>query len=257
MKDWIANVETWLQNLIERTLERLAGGRIRAASLGAAITRAMETSLRHDRAKRPWAADAYEFHIHPEDLQILLDETPDLQAILEQTVLQATRDGGYSLASAPNVDWVTDAELQRNDIRVEARHSRPPLEHTQQMPVLRQKDLPRGAVSGVLVNVDGRAYALDREEVSIGRLPDNHIVLSDPRVSRRHAQVRLREGRHVVFDMGSMAGTRVNGRPIMDCVLEHGDVITLAGNRLEYRIHAATQSPAQPKTKEKPEEDET
>ena len=142
MADWIARIEAWLQNLVERTLERLAGGRIRAASLAAAITRAMETSLRHDQAKRPWAANAYELRIHTDDLQILLDETPDLQAILEQAVLRAARNGGYSLAAAPKVEWVTDAEMQRNDVHVEARHSHPPPEHTQQMPALREKDLP-------------------------------------------------------------------------------------------------------------------
>jgi len=246
MPDFLSRIENRLQTLVEGGLERLAGGRVSAASLAAAITRAMETSLQRDRADRPWAADVYKIRMHPEDLQALQQEDPDLEAKLEQAVLQATRDGGYSLLAAPCVDFETDEELKHNKVDVQPNHSRPLLAHTQQMPTLQGKELPKHAERAYLVRADGRAYALDREIINIGRLPDNHIILSDPRVSRRHAQVRLREGCHLIFDMSSLAGTQVNGQPIMEHLLQHGDVITLPGMHFEYRIQETSPSETSP-----------
>jgi pSer/pThr/pTyr-binding forkhead associated (FHA) protein len=53
-------------------------------------------------------------------------------------------------------------------------------------------------------------------------------------VSRHHAQIRLRFGQYVIFDLGSQAGTMVNGKPIQQKALEPGDVISLAGVSLIY-----------------------
>jgi len=54
------------------------------------------------------------------------------------------------------------------------------------------------------------------------------------RVSRSHAQLRLRFGHYVVYDLGSTAGTFVNGQRIEECVLRPGDVISLGGVPVIY-----------------------
>jgi hypothetical protein len=245
MADFLSRIETKLRSLVEGGLERLPGGRLAAASIAAAISRALETSLQLDHANKPWAADSYKLRMHPEDLQALQQENPNLTAELEQAILQATRDGGYSLLAAPTVEFETDEQLKRKSVDVQADHSRPLLDHTQQMPLLQEGDIPQGAVHAYLVSADGRAYALDCEIINIGRLPDNHIVLSDPRVSRRHAQIRLREGYHMIFDMSSLAGIQVNGEPVTEHMLQHGDVITFPGDRFKYRIHETAPSQVQ------------
>jgi pSer/pThr/pTyr-binding forkhead associated (FHA) protein len=48
----------------------------------------------------------------------------------------------------------------------------------------------------------------------IGRERDNDLVLTDPRVSRYHAQIELVEGQWTVLDLGSVNGTFVNDQPI-------------------------------------------
>src|SRR5437667_461454 len=53
-------------------------------------------------------------------------------------------------------------------------------------------------------------YPLDKPLVSIGRLSDCDIVVSDPGASRRHAEIRAEDGRYVLADLGSTNGTKVN-----------------------------------------------
>jgi pSer/pThr/pTyr-binding forkhead associated (FHA) protein len=62
-------------------------------------------------------------------------------------------------------------------------------------------------------------------------------VLADTNVSRRHAEVRRATdggGGHVVSDLGSTNGTKVNGVGVRSHRLQHGDEITVGSTRLRY-----------------------
>lgn len=78
-------------------------------------------------------------------------------------------------------------------------------------------------------------FPLKLSITSIGRKIDSVLVLNDPRVSRRHAEVRCFKGRFVVFDMNSSGGTYVNGHRITHSLVYDGDVISLAGVQLVFR----------------------
>ncbi len=74
-----------------------------------------------------------------------------------------------------------------------------------------------------------QVYRLTRKTINIGRHTDNDIVVSDPHVSRHHAQLRAVQGHFVLFDLGSTGGTSVNGRRVSQQILQGGDIISLAG----------------------------
>jgi predicted component of type VI protein secretion system len=61
----------------------------------------------------------------------------------------------------------------------------------------------------------GQRFALRQGLTTIGRAPDNDIVLTHPSVSAHHAEVRYEAGRHIVHDKGSTNGTFVNGRRVL------------------------------------------
>ena len=65
--------------------------------------------------------------------------------------------------------------------------------------------------TSTLVLPDGGRVALGDEPTVIGRMPDCAVPLSDPQVSRRHAEVRRDEFGFRVVDLGSTNGTQVNG----------------------------------------------
>jgi len=71
-----------------------------------------------------------------------------------------------------------------------------------------------GTVSFTLVDGSSRrAIAITHSPFTIGRLPENDLVLAHPFVSRRHADLVLEEGGCFVVDQGSRHGTFVNGQP--------------------------------------------
>lgn len=79
-----------------------------------------------------------------------------------------------------------------------------------------------------------QVFPLLKPLVHIGRRPDNDLVLGDPRVSRRHAQLRLFRGHYMLIDLGSTGGTQVNGKPIRRTVIYPGDHISFAGVDVTY-----------------------
>lgn len=70
----------------------------------------------------------------------------------------------------------------------------------------------------VINHFDGReervALPLSETPIRVGRETDNHVVLSDPRASRYHAQVRRSETGVEIMDVGSANGTFVGARRI-------------------------------------------
>lgn len=66
-------------------------------------------------------------------------------------------------------------------------------------------------------------HKLESDITSVGRHPDNDVVLTCPSSSGRHAVIRSTEDGVFVQDLGSSNGTRVNGAEIEEAVLNDGD----------------------------------
>lgn len=74
--------------------------------------------------------------------------------------------------------------------------------------------------------LSGKSLQLDQSEGTLGRRDDNSYILPDPRVSRVHASLRKEAGAVILTDLGSSAGTKVNGEEVNGPrVLRHGDRI--------------------------------
>jgi pSer/pThr/pTyr-binding forkhead associated (FHA) protein len=85
--------------------------------------------------------------------------------------------------------------------------------------------------------------AVGAHPVSIGRLPDNTIVIDNPAVSGRHARV-FREGNHYVLeDLKSTNGTFVDEKPIARHTLLEGDVVLVAKHSLVFTLAGGEQGP--------------
>jgi len=97
-------------------------------------------------------------------------------------------------------------------------------------------------VDGLLVDSLGRTLRLDASRtMRIGREPDNDIVISNPSVSRHHAEIFPRNGGFYVRDLQSRNGTEVNGRRgdeerlLDEARVRFGDVEFTFGSPKEHR----------------------
>ncbi len=90
------------------------------------------------------------------------------------------------------------------------------------------------------------------DTVGVGREPGNEILIASPHVSRRHAVITWRSGWFVISDLGSLAGTQVNGRLIdAPTPLHGGDILTFFDVEMSFHLVAqrkesGTQAASQP-----------
>jgi len=85
-----------------------------------------------------------------------------------------------------------------------------------------------------LIMAGTQAIPLNQSPITIGRSHENTIVLDDPRVSRKHLEIRVIRDHFVLFDLNSSGGTFVNGQKVSQGILYPGDVISLAGVSLVF-----------------------
>jgi pSer/pThr/pTyr-binding forkhead associated (FHA) protein len=70
--------------------------------------------------------------------------------------------------------------------------------------------------------------------VTIGRLPDNTIVIDNSAVSSRHARIAREGPQFVVEDLESTNGTFVNGDKVTKRALRHGDTILVGKHKIFF-----------------------
>jgi pSer/pThr/pTyr-binding forkhead associated (FHA) protein len=84
----------------------------------------------------------------------------------------------------------------------------------------------------------GRIVALPNHLVTLGRAPDNDIVVGDPATSGHHGRIDVRGGSFWISDLGSTNGTLVNGDPVIERQLADGDMIAIGQNTLRFTLEA-------------------
>ncbi|MGC8764233.1 MAG: adenylate/guanylate cyclase domain-containing protein [Acidobacteriota bacterium] len=72
-----------------------------------------------------------------------------------------------------------------------------------------------------------RKFLLQKERISLGRMPDCDLIVPDHTVSRRHAELLMTPEGWKIADLGSRNGTRVNGEPVEERLLQPGDEVSL------------------------------
>ena len=84
----------------------------------------------------------------------------------------------------------------------------------------------------------GRIVALPNQMVTIGRAPDNDVVVGDPATSGHHGRIEVRAGSFWISDLGSTNGTLVNGEAVIEKQLTDGDAIAIGQNTIRFTQEA-------------------
>jgi hypothetical protein len=173
-----------------------------------------------------WAPNRFEVSLSNDDAPRFQQIETALAAELKRVVLETAAERGWGLVGPPEIEFFVDQELRKGDLDVEA-----------SLVEGEQKIEPAAASRPRLIVHDGGVHevSLDKEVITIGRLEDCDVVLSDKGASRRHAQVRTRGDTSTLSDLGSTNGTKLNGQQVESRVLEDGDRITVGSTLIEFR----------------------
>jgi hypothetical protein len=175
-----------------------------------------------------WAPNHFEISMSEADAGRLEQAETALVAELKQVIRENADERGWGLIGPPEIELSKDPGMKKGDLGCVASL----VEGEEKV-----EPAPAGSLASVVVHEDGgaRPVPLTKEVVTIGRLPDCEVVLKDKGASRRHAQIRAKDGLYTLTDLGSTNGTRLNGQTIQSRPLEDGDRITIGATTLDFR----------------------
>lgn len=79
-------------------------------------------------------------------------------------------------------------------------------------------------------------FALNKPVLTIGRAPNNDIIIPEQTVSSNHAKITIESGSFFLTDIGSTNGTFVNGSRVNKTLLKSGDFIKLGAANCKFQI---------------------
>ena len=239
--------ERTLGQVFEGWTARILRARLQPVQIAKRLIRAMESQQTISLAKT-FVPNSYVVSLSPADFSEFEPYRRSLERDLAEALLGAARERGFTLLSFPTVEIERDDDVARGDVRVssalidasgdEVTPDSPelgPVAAGHTMVLDREAllhDRPRAPRAFIEVVSERRRIPLGVDPVAIGRDGENDLVLDDRRVSRRHAEIRLRLGRYTLYDLQSTNGTYVNGRRVAEIVLSDGDRVQIGGSEL-------------------------
>ena len=89
-------------------------------------------------------------------------------------------------------------------------------------------------LEGLSPGLESLRFPLRQGRQTIGRRPDNDIIVDDSSVSGSHGWIIIQPGHYVIMNTLSTNGTYVNDRRVHEATLKHGDHVRLG--QAEFRF---------------------
>jgi Protein of unknown function (DUF3662)/FHA domain len=228
----LRNLESKIADLVEGTFGRVFRSEVRPVELARGLVKEMDQH-KTVSVSRVYAPNEYVIWLSPEDREKFEGVEHEIADELGAYLLEHARREKLALVSRPDVTFETDEALKLGEFGIQARlvrtSERDDQPHAEQgdhghtmvystSDRLREElDKPRGPepTGRAMVLAEGKRIVVSSSGAVIGRSRDCDVTLSDPNVSRHHAEIRPDgRGGWVVEDLGSTNGVKVNGRRI-------------------------------------------
>ena len=251
----LRNIENRIEGLFEGVFGRAFRTHVQPVELARKLVKEMEDH-RVVSVSRVYAPNEYVVYLGPTDREQFASYEESLCRELQDYVAENARRERYELLSPPEVKFETDDDLEMGEFGIATRMvqgavPQPGEPEPQPLPgatMVYRKPAETEAVSVeelglgreiVSLTFDGTKHELDGGRATIGRSKDCDIRLTDPNVSRRHAELRQEGTAYWILDLGSTNGVTVNGRRQQRAQLQNEDRITVGSTELVFRRSAA------------------
>jgi FHA domain-containing protein len=242
----LRNLEAKLEGLVEGAFSRAFRSEVQPVELARKLAKEMEDA-KSVSLSRTYVPNQFWVYLSPDDRARFDTYEDGLKKELSDYLLEHARANGLALVTRPTVELETDDRLSLGEFGIQAKLVKPAeagadaeavegdFGHTMVYSTTgaRRVESPRHATRALLVGEDKRTVVAGDPFV-IGRSRECDLVLDDPNVSRRHAELRREDGGWAVHDLGSTNGIKLNGRRSRGGRLSPGDEITLGLSRLTF-----------------------
>lgn len=254
----LARLEKRLQKLVEDSLDGIFTTTDLQKKLGHELLMALQREARPAPDGTILAPDQFTIFL-PQDttrrLAAYHTRLDELSIALAEAIEDFAHQSGYSFADKLTIRILTEDAASRR-VSPSTSPAQPAI-----LATFKLHDTTRTASMGVTDRLNGLPGQTQEEEtgsrafliingveiyplparqssgvINIGRMVGNQVVLENGRVSRTHAQLRIMQGRYMLFDLASTYGTFVNGVRINSHELRPGDVISLGGVPVVFGI---------------------
>ena len=250
----LRQIEQKIESLFEGAFGRAFRRNVQPVELARKLAKEMD-DYKMVSVSQVYAPNEYVVYLSSRDRDQFESYEPALIKELEQYLTEHSRREGYVLLSKPEITFQTDEDLevglfgianrmiQREAAEREAEAEPEPgatriyraapaeTEAASAEELGLEEPEPEPAAT---VTVNGRAHELQKASVVIGRSKDCDIRISDPNVSRRHAEIRQEGTTYCVVDLGSTNGIAVNGHALKRAKLDDDDRITLGSTEIVF-----------------------
>jgi hypothetical protein len=228
----LRDFERRLGGLVEGLFSKTFRSGVQPVEIAKRVVREMDDA-KQVSINEVWAPNRFEVSLSPDDAPRFHQIESALVSELKEVVLETAAERGWGLVGPPEVEFFVDAGLGRGDLDVEGSL----VEGEQKVEPSGSVPVTRAGPAMLVLHEDGRTrdVAIDRETLTIGRLPECDVTLADRGISRRHAQIKTKDGVSTITDLGSTNGTKLNGEQVQSRELRDGDKITIGTTLIEYR----------------------
>ena len=246
-----------MESLVEGVFGRAFKRQVHPVEIAKGLTKQMDEN-RMVSVSRIYAPNDFTIHLSKADAESIQAYQSALKDELIQYVSTHAQSKNYHLMTPPKIHFLTEDSLRFGEFGVTAkltggdgpREKGAPQDTSGQTRIFRTEKAgdearePQGTAAisaeeakkqGLAWEVaelilDDKTYPLEGQGPwSIGRSEENDVVISNPNVSRRHAQLSRLENGFLVEDLGSTNGTLLDGAPIDRERIESGDELTFGG----------------------------
>jgi hypothetical protein len=241
----LRNIEHKIEGLFEGLFGRAFRTHVQPVELARKLAKEMDDH-RVVSVSRVYVPNEYTLYLCTADRGQFESYEASLLAELQEYLTEHARRESYALLSRPKVRMETDDDLDVGEFGIATRmasvEGAPEGVPAQAEPgatmVYRPEDepaaAPEPAVAAVALTVDGARHELAGARALLGRSKECDIRISDPNVSRRHAEVRQEGLNYWIVDLESTNGVLVNGRRQKRAKLDDGDTITLGSTEIVF-----------------------
>ncbi len=247
------SLESKLAGLVEGTFNRAFRSEVRPVEIARKLAREMEEH-KSLTLSRTYVPNEYRVYLSPRDRERFSGYETALADELAGYLLEHARRERFTLPARPVIEFETDGRLGLGEFGIQTGILEPsedeveepaPAEPSGRTMIYSNagrlaeplEERARTRAETAVLLMDGRRLVVGPGGATLGRSRQSDLVLSDPNVSRRHAEIRPRGGSWVLTDLGSTNGSRVNGRPVQGSeVIRPGDEIELGATVLKFEL---------------------